>query len=143
MVGGVGTDMVSVHQPTGQYMMISPAVVTVLGYTPEELLGSDPYDIMHPDDRERIWEQLHTQVLQDRRKAVSESRLMRKDGRYMWMRCETIPQLDTRGKVISLLCISQDITEIVLLREQLRHKEQLVREHQQMTDYIQNFTPVS
>lgn len=143
MAGGMGTDMVSVHQPTGEYMMISPAVVTVLGYTPQELLGTDPYLIMHPEDKERIWEEAHSEVIGNKKKVISESRFMRKDGRYMWMRCETIPQMDVNGKVISLLCISQDITEIVMLREQLKHKEQLVKEHQQMTDYIQAFTPVS
>ena len=143
MAAGMGTDMVSVHRPTGEYMMISPAVINILGYNPEELLGTDPYLLMHPDDKERVWEESHSFVLDNKIKTISESRFRKKDGKYMWLRCETIPQVDTRGQVISLLCISQDITEIIMLREQLQHKEQLVKEHEQMKDYIHAFTPVS
>jgi PAS domain-containing protein len=44
------TDVISRHDPTGRYTYLSPASAGVFGYAPEELLGRDPYDLIHPDD---------------------------------------------------------------------------------------------
>jgi PAS domain S-box-containing protein len=48
------SDLVCLHEPDGRYLYISPSWRRLLGYEPEDLLGTDPYDLFHPEDLERI-----------------------------------------------------------------------------------------
>ena len=46
-------DIVVLLGPDGSILYQSPATERVLGYTPEELVGTNVLDIVHPEDRER------------------------------------------------------------------------------------------
>ncbi len=63
---------------------VSPACRAVLGYTPEELIGHSPQEIIHPDD----WPSV-TGLLSNARAGRSEIqtvyRLRHRDGRYIWV----------------------------------------------------------
>lgn len=39
---------------SGIYKWASPDVEYILGYTPEEMVGMNPYDLFHPSDLKRI-----------------------------------------------------------------------------------------
>jgi len=49
-----GSDLVVVIDATGLVSYVSPAVERMLDLTPEDLLGTDPRDLLHPDDVEQI-----------------------------------------------------------------------------------------
>lgn len=49
---GNSWDAISLHDRDGRYLYCSPAVTQQLGYTPEELIGTDPFSLIHPDDAE-------------------------------------------------------------------------------------------
>ena len=38
----------------GRHTYSNPAVMSILGYRPDEVLGGDSFDLMHPDDRETV-----------------------------------------------------------------------------------------
>ena len=44
--------MISKHTPEGVYTYASSACRSLLGYDPEELVGRDAYEFLHPDDVE-------------------------------------------------------------------------------------------
>ena len=46
-----GSDMVARLGPDGTWQYVSPAAVQVLGRDPAAMLGCDPVEIVHPDDR--------------------------------------------------------------------------------------------
>ena len=39
----------------GRYSYLSPRAVELLGYTPEEIVGKTPFDLMPPDEAQRVW----------------------------------------------------------------------------------------
>jgi hypothetical protein len=44
------TDMVSLIDPEGVFLWVSPGVRLVLGYQPSDLIGTKGTDLVHPDD---------------------------------------------------------------------------------------------
>ena len=57
------SDLVCLHEPDGRYLYISPSCRRLLGYEPEALLGTDPYQLFYPDDLERIRSEAHEKAL--------------------------------------------------------------------------------
>jgi len=47
-------DMISAHAPDGTYRYASAAARDLLGYEPEELVGTSAYDYFHPDDLPKV-----------------------------------------------------------------------------------------
>jgi PAS domain S-box-containing protein len=104
-------DLVCLHEPDGRYLYISPSCRRLLGYEPEELLGTNPYDLFHPDDLKRIRSEAHEKAL-DGQGAVSVTyRIRRASGEYTWFETLTEPIFDENGEVIRLQTASRDVSE--------------------------------
>ncbi|MFO7636411.1 MAG: response regulator, partial [Clostridia bacterium] len=76
----------------GMFIYCSSGVTTVLGYTPEELVGKKTiYDICPPEDREAIQE-VGLQILREGITLQNfENRLVTKDGKIIWVLSSGIP----------------------------------------------------
>ncbi len=48
------SDIITVLDADGRVVYESPAILAVLGYTAEELVGADPFPLIHPDDAAAI-----------------------------------------------------------------------------------------
>jgi hypothetical protein len=117
------TDMISRHTPEGIYIYASPACGALLGYTPEELIGTSAYDFFHEEDLAAIARSHATIREQDTSYTVS-CRIRRKDGTYTWF--ETVShgiRDEQTGKVIEIQSASRDISERVSAREREREHE--------------------
>ena len=44
------SDLISRHTLEGKFTYLSPSCHRILGYRPDELVGSNPYDLYHPED---------------------------------------------------------------------------------------------
>ncbi len=122
------TDVISRFTPEGVYIYVSPACRSVFGYAPEELLGRNAYDFIHPDDWEAT-QQSHQQVLAGSEVVALSFRFRRKDGRYCWIEVTSkrIENPDT-GAVEEIIAVTRDISErkeaeerLARLQEELAH----------------------
>jgi diguanylate cyclase (GGDEF)-like protein/PAS domain S-box-containing protein len=103
------TDAVDATSST-QY--ISPAIETLLGYTPADL-ESDPEwfpRVLHPDDRDRVLEAMREWHATDL-PWVEEFRVIAKDGRVHWVRDEAQVIRDESGTPLNVQGFMQDVTE--------------------------------
>lgn len=114
------SDLVCLHEPDGRYLYISPSCQTLLGFTPEELIGLSPYPFLHPDDVERIQLEVHRPVLRSE-PLLMTYRFRKKSGEYLWLETLAKPILDRSGEIIRLQTASRDITERVMVQAQLSH----------------------
>ncbi|MGH3147403.1 MAG: PAS domain S-box protein, partial [Rubrobacter sp.] len=105
------SDLVCLHEPDGRYIYISPSCQRLLGYAPEELLGTDPYDLFHPEDLERIRSDAHDKALEGQGAVSVTYRIRKKSGEYTWFETLTEPILDESGKVVRLQTASRDVSE--------------------------------
>ncbi len=108
-------DMITLYSPQFQRLYVSPACRAVLGYEPEELVGKDPNDLIHPDDRKPLEEELNRRVLAGAKTARTNFRSRRKDGQYIWLETNIRKLEDGSGFV----AVARDVSERKVLEAQL------------------------
>lgn len=111
----------------GIYTYISPKIVDVVGYEPEEMIGKKPYDFMGNDERQRIRNYLFPIVAERRNFVFMESINRHKNGTDVITETSGIPIYDASGKYCGYRGIVRDITErkraentIIEIERQLR-----------------------
>ncbi len=120
------SDIISILEPNGKIRYESPSIERVLGYRPEELVGCNAFEFIHPDDVGAIQEIFTQELSQDGRTTSCEFRFRHKD--RSWRTFEGIGKnlLDdpaVRGVIVN----SRDITERKRMEGALRASEQQYR----------------
>jgi PAS domain S-box-containing protein len=95
----------------GKIDFISPSVKTSLGYDPPEILGKTILDLIHPDDREPLWESGILLVKTGKDFDHFDYRLKNREGKYLWHRVTMSPKFDEAGNVTKIVGVTLDITE--------------------------------
>ncbi len=98
---GNSWDVITLHDSDGRYLYCSPTVTAQLGYRPEDLLGSSPFELIHPEDG-------HTATLFSEAASGAASstpiqyRLRHKNGSWRWLESTIHSRLDdpTVGGVV-------------------------------------------
>ena len=104
-------EMIVRFSPEGRVTYASPATRTILGYEPQEVLGREGADFLHPEDLARVAE-AHRGLLHGEDSTPMLCRLMRRDGLPVWVETTTraIRDGDT---VVAIVAVSRDVTESV------------------------------
>jgi PAS domain S-box-containing protein len=97
----------------------------MLGLTREEFIGTNVYDIVVPEDRQRAMEGA-LKVLETGRN-LTEVGVLRKDGSFFQAEISVTALYDKNGKPISFLGVVRDITERKKIEGALRDSEILYR----------------
>ena len=106
----------------GVYTYSSPQVESILGYTPEYVIGKTPFDMMPPSEAERI-EAVFRNLTEKNEPIVElENFAFHKDGRMVVLETSGVPFFDQNGKLEGYRGIDRDITsrkraETALARE--------------------------
>ncbi|MBI1282596.1 MAG: PAS domain S-box protein [Anaerolineaceae bacterium] len=104
------TDMITRYSAEGQFLYVSPACQSLLGYEPDELIGHSAYEFLHPDDIEIIT-QVHRKVLEHPAVYTTAYRNRHKTGRYVWFETISRTMVDAgTGKVLEIQAASRDIS---------------------------------
>jgi two-component system sensor histidine kinase UhpB len=110
---------------------ISPQVLPLLGFSPEEWLadaGLWPARI-HPEDRDRVLGDFgHDRVMDAAGKLHSEYRLLSRSDEVLWIRDEAVTVEDSLGKPQFLQGVLLDITEPKMAEAQLKGSRQQLRD---------------
>ncbi|UGS22215.1 PAS domain S-box protein [Flavobacterium cyclinae] len=102
-------DLVCLHNLDSSFKYVSPSIKNLLGYTPEDLIGKYPADLIHPEDLEKFKSQIGTII--NKNKRISEQvRLINSNGEYQWF--ETNATLVYENNVpVSYQSSTRDITQ--------------------------------
>jgi PAS domain S-box-containing protein len=112
-------DVVTRLQPDGRSSYISPAVKSLLGYTPAEMAGRPAQDFVHPDDRGEL---LHVfgKLTRGLRRRTLQQRALRKDGTSVWVETSFQAVTDAAGQTVEIIAVIRDISVRRRLEEDLR-----------------------
>ena len=88
----------------------SPSHRTTLGYTDEELVGTNILDLVHPDDRAAV-AALTAEAAATGRSEAYTGRARHKDGRWIEMEGTPTAIRNERGEPVALMGIVRDISE--------------------------------
>ena len=114
------SDLVCLHSPDGRYLYLTPSSQTLLGYSPEELIGRNPEKLFHPDERERVSQQAYRSALNGISRPITY-RIRQKTGEYIWLETLTKAIFDEQGQVTHLQSTSREVTARIQAEEQLKH----------------------
>jgi PAS domain S-box-containing protein len=82
-------------------------------------------NIVHPDDREHVLQQLTDALASNSDQITSEHRTVTPDGRVVWVHSSGRIERDNTGKALAIAGISMDVTERRLAEEALRRTEKI------------------
>jgi diguanylate cyclase (GGDEF)-like protein/PAS domain S-box-containing protein len=115
-------DLVCLHDvQTGIFTYASPSAHSLLGLAPEDLVGTEPLDWVHGEDRDTL-AQLLAQVKNQGQQGQAIVRLRHQTGTYRWLQMLMRPVLGEDGTLEQLQSTSRDVTEQVRAQQQLTHE---------------------
>ncbi|MFN8040111.1 MAG: EAL domain-containing protein [Acidimicrobiales bacterium] len=103
---------------------VSPSIERILGWRPEEAMGRNALDLLHPQDADWIQEGLRTI---DTERHNDEVLARAKDGTHRWMASASTAILDEEGQVTGFVSVLRDVDEAVHARQALARSEQRFR----------------
>ena len=103
------SDMISKHNRDGLFTYVSPACYTLLGYRDDELIGQSHFDFHHPDDKQRMIDNLEL-IYKHADANTITYRMRRKDGSYRWFESTTSVVFYDGDRTQTLVSVSRDIT---------------------------------
>jgi PAS domain S-box-containing protein len=120
------SDIITILEANGVVRYESPAIERVLGYSPEELVGQNIFEFVHPDDLPIVLEAFSRTFPTPGVSASAEFRIKHKDG--SWRALEAIGKstFDETGELIAIVN-SRDITDRKKTEEALAESEAHLR----------------
>jgi len=113
-------DMIALVGSDGRRLYNSPAYQKVLGYSPEDLKSSSPFDQIHPDDRPRVLKAAEQARLTGHGEPM-EYRIRHKDGSWRTLESTASPIRNAKGQTDRLVIVNRDITDRKRAEELLAH----------------------
>lgn len=112
-------DIVGIKEFDGTFVRLNPAVLPILGYKPEEMIGTNFLDYVHPEDMERIQE-IAAHAVTGRHVLEFENRYWRYDGTYCWLswKSTTVPEEQRTYFIARDITDQKQVEMQLLLRNQ-------------------------
>lgn len=116
----------------GVYTFCSEKVEQVLGYTPQEIIGKTPFDLMPPDEAEKIGRQF--QGIVGRKAPIVDLKNwnIHKDGHEVCLLTNGVPMLDVKGNLVGYRGADKDITDRERAEKEKEQLEARLRQGQKM-----------
>jgi diguanylate cyclase (GGDEF)-like protein/PAS domain S-box-containing protein len=115
------SDATMVIGEDGLCTYVSPAITTLLGLLPDEVVGTKPTDLVHPEDEERVTVRLDSQLAGPQGNVLVQFRMRCRDGGWREVEAVVSNQLDrpsVNGYVINI----RDVTERKEFEALLAHR---------------------
>ncbi len=116
-------DFIGILSPGLVFTYISPSIKYLLGYSPEEILNKNPFQIFALEDIEKI----PSTVIKAESLERYHYRLKHKSGEYRWFETTFKPLKDEAGNILQLLATSKNITKRKQLSFMLEEMQHLAR----------------
>ncbi len=117
-------DLFGVSDRKARFLYASPSFERVLGYRPDELVGRNAFDFVHPDDAAGVRDVFSGNVGASGAAQLTEYRFRHKDGGWRVLESLGSNLLDDPA-VQGILVTSRDITSRRVLQERLEQTERL------------------
>ena len=119
-------DAVALINADGTLEYVTPSVVRILGYTPEEFLRTGAFEAIHPDDRDRAAGRFAELLAHSGGSQTALNRVRHKNGSWRWIETVSTNQLENPS-VGAIVSNFRDVTDRRRLEEALRDREENFR----------------
>ncbi len=111
----------------GEFIDVNEKFAELLGYSKDEMLKLNIIKLIHPDDFEETQKAFEKISKESLKYVEIEKKFLKKDASYIWFHVTLTgvgDSLDAENFYVASVC--KDITEEVLLREELKSKEEML-----------------
>ncbi len=108
---GSSNDWVWQVDKNGIYTYVGPQCRELLGYEPEEIIGKTPFDLMPPEEQQRVGKAFGAIAARRASFRALENRNLHKDGHLVIFETNGTPVIDERGIFRGYRGMDRDITE--------------------------------
>ena len=112
----------------GRRIGVNEAACAITGRSRAELIGGNIFHVLHAEDRDDDFDQYQRLVAGEIDRYSIEKRIVRKDGRVIWVAVTSSSVRDAAGKFVYGVRIFEDITERKAAEDKLRERERQFRE---------------
>ena len=123
------SDIISKHTFSGEYVYVSPSSEEITGFAPQELIGKNCYDFVHPDNVAQV-KKAHQALTKNDAASAVEFQFRCKDDSYIWVETKSRKlKPDPESKEPTVLSVTRDIRERKAFEEQLQsslHEKELL-----------------
>ncbi len=102
------TDLVGEIRADGTVIYVSPSYYSALGYPPESLIGTNIYQLVHPDDLPIVIEEVQ-KAAASRTPGFVQLRIRHKNGQYIYFETSGNPLLNDLNELEGFVISSRDI----------------------------------
>ncbi len=121
-----GSDLINVVDFEGNYKYLSQSLNSVLSSKAEEFLGMNAFNLVHPDDREKLYQEF--QALRHVKRAKSTPyRFHVGNGNYRWIETVATNLMDEPG-IEGIVINSHDITDTIDHLRSIEHQNERLQE---------------
>lgn len=124
----------SVDPETGKYLVVNDRLVSITGYSREELLVKTFSDITHPEDRDSDLQKFQKLYKGEIAEYNNEKRYIRKNGEVIWVRVTARKLYENKHRVGNTIGVIQDITA-------QKNAELQIQEKKRTLEAILEFVP--
>lgn len=119
-----GSDLIGILDTEGNYTYVSPTSASILGIAPEEFIGRNAFEFIHPDDVERTLNSLQKITTQNK-VIVEPFRFQNHKNEWRWVETVLTNMLDNPA-VNGIVANSRDITAKIEEEHKLKLLESVI-----------------
>jgi PAS domain S-box-containing protein len=126
------SDVISVLRTDGTILYVSPSVITILGYQPDELIGKNAFEFVHLEDLPQMLEGVSRTLEQgDKTMPILSCRCRHKNGSWRVLEGGGKTWVDESGERVGVFN-SRDVTERRRTEEFLVHTAEAAKRDQEL-----------
>jgi len=125
-------DVVAELDEEGRVLFVSPSCEQVLGYKPEELVGTTPFSLLHAEDLENLVDVFVSRFKSQHLPEHDQTfRVRHRDGSWRWLQSTGVTY-QTQESELRMVAVSRDVTGIVNGAEERRKLEERMQQAQKL-----------
>jgi two-component system, sporulation sensor kinase A len=118
------TDMIKVYSKDKKIISASPSHVSGIGYTPDQLIGKTPYDLILPGEKENF-ESVYQRLIETKEPQLLQTKLQTGDNEVIYSETTISPIFNEQGEIDSYVTVGRDITDRLKNDDALRNLDRL------------------
>jgi PAS domain S-box-containing protein len=119
-----GSDLIGILDQKGNFKYVSPTSYNLLGFHPEEFIGRNVFEFIHPKDAEKTLESLQKISLENL-VVLEPFRFQNSEKKWRWMETVLTNMLDNPA-VKGIVANSRDITDKINEKQKLKLLESVI-----------------
>jgi len=133
--------LIALVDPQGRYTYCNESYSSILGYDPQNLIGTDCFALVHQDHREHALDFFRQGLANKTTQAEFVLKLITKDGAPRWVDHRASMLRDDQGNPRSVLLLAQDVTDRKRAEEALlQAKEQAEAANKAKSEFLANMS---